>query len=142
MMATGDELKRIAEHDDTAWKSLREMAQSLDDIRKEYFRMHALLTDKPHIHSFTHGGSQAVARNISAAGIVGLVPNSAEAADVIRKASLLLANAGISIARRLRQHEVGQRLSECANQPWNSDTSALSKYTTFHQSVTTRPATP
>jgi hypothetical protein len=118
MIATGSQLKRIAEHDDYAWKSLEEMAKSLDELLKEGFRVHALRTDSTHIHSFTHGGSQAVARNISAAGIVGLIPNPTEATAVIRKAALLLANAGISIARRLRQSETGQKLSEFANQPW------------------------
>lgn len=118
LIATGKQLKRIAEHDDYAWRSLEKMAKSLDCLQKEDFRVHAVETDTTHIHSFTHGGSQAVARNISPTGIVGLVPNPAEAAAVIRKAALLLASAGISIARRLRQYEAGQQLSEYANQPW------------------------
>ncbi len=42
-----------------------------------------------------------MARNISPTGIVGLMPNSEEAGNLIRKAVMLLANAGISIARRL-----------------------------------------
>ena len=119
MIATADQLKRIAEHDDYAWKSLEKMAKSLDELLKEDFRVHAVETDSTHIHSFTHGGSQAVARNISSAGIVGLIPDATEASAVIRKAALLLANAGISIARRLRQTEAGQRLSEFANQTWS-----------------------
>jgi hypothetical protein len=60
MIATREQLKSIAGHDDGTWKSLREMAKSLDNLRNEDFRMHALLTDKSHIHSFTHGGSQAI----------------------------------------------------------------------------------
>ena len=95
------------------------MAKLLDHLQKEDFRVHAVETDTTYIHSFTHGGSQAVLRNISPAGIVGLVPNPSEAAAVIRKAALLLAGAGISLARRLHQYEAGQRLSEYANQPWN-----------------------
>ncbi len=118
VLATGKQLKRIAEHDDYVWKKLESMAKSLDVLQKEDFRVHSLETDTSHIHSFTHGGSQAVARNISPAGIVGLNPNPTEAAQVIRKAALWLANAGISVARRLRQNEAGQRLSEYANQPW------------------------
>jgi hypothetical protein len=119
MIATGSQLKRIAEHDDYAWKSLEKMAESLDSLLKEDFRVHAVGIDSTHVHSFTHGGSQALARNISADGIVGFTPNPTEAAAVIRKAALLLANAGISIARRLRQYEAGQRLREYANQPWS-----------------------
>ncbi len=118
MIATGKDLKRIAGHDDYAWKNLDQMAKALDGLQKADFRMHALQTDKAHIHSFTHGGSQAVARNIKPTGVVGLVPNAVEASDVIRKAALLLANAGISVAHRLRQHEAGRRLSEYASQPW------------------------
>ena len=118
LLATGKQLKRIAEHDDYAWTSLEKMAKSLDYLQKEDFRVHALETDTTHIHSFTHGGSQAVMRNISSTGIVGLVSNPAEAAAVIRKAALLLASAGISIARRLRQYEASKQLSEYANQPW------------------------
>lgn len=118
MLATGRELKRISEHKDGTWKELAPMAQMLDLLQREEFRSHALQTDLKHIHSFTHGGSQAVARNISSLGIVGVFPNQEEAAKVIRKASLWLANAGISLARRLRQHEAGRQLSEYANQPW------------------------
>ena len=118
MIATGNQLGRIAEHDDYAWKSLKVMAESLDALQREDFRMHALETDSSHIPSFTHGGSQAVARNISSTGVVGLIPNPAEAAQVIHKAALFLANAGISVARRLRQDQAGRRLSEYANQPW------------------------
>jgi hypothetical protein len=118
MVATGRELKRIAEHKDGTWKELAPMAKTLDLLLGDDFRMHALQTDLTHIHSFTHGGSQAVARNISSLGIVGLFPDQEEAAKVIRKASLWLANAGISLARRLRQHEAGRRLSDYANQPW------------------------
>jgi hypothetical protein len=118
MIATRKQLERIAKHDDYAWKSLEQMAKLLGSLRKEDFRVCAVETDTTHMHSFTHGGSQAVARNISPTGIVGLVPNPGEAAAVIRKASLLLASAGISIARRLRQLEAGRQLSEYANQPW------------------------
>ncbi len=120
MVADRERLKRIAEHDDYAWiLNLETMAKSLDSLQKEDYRLHAVSTDKTHFHSFTHNGSQAIARNISPTGIVGLIPNPTEAGDVIRKAALFLANAGISIARRLRQHEAGHRLSECVNQPWN-----------------------
>jgi hypothetical protein len=118
MIATGEQLKRIADHDDFAWKSLEKMAKLLDHLQKEDFRVHAVETDTTYVHSFTHGGSQALARNISSTGVVGLMPNPAEAAAVIRKSALLLANAGISVARRLRQHRSGQQLSEYANQPW------------------------
>ena len=121
MIATGKQLGRIAKHDDYAWPRLESMAKLLDQLQKEDFRTHALETDATHIHSFTHGGSQAVARNISSTGIVGLLPNPTEAAAVIRKAALLLANAGISIARRLRQHDAGLKLSECVNQPWTDE---------------------
>lgn len=102
MLATGRELKKIAEHNDGTWVELAPMARSLDRLRRQDFRMHAFQTDITHIHSFTHGGSQAVARNISPQGIVGLVPDQEEAAKVIRKASLWLANAGILLARRMR----------------------------------------
>jgi len=118
MSATGRELKRIAEHKDGTWKELAPMAKTLDILQREEFRRHALQTDLTHVHSFTHGGSQAVARNISSLGIVGLIPDQDEAAKVIRKASLWLANAGISLARRLRQYEAGRQLSDYANQPW------------------------
>jgi len=117
-LATGRELKRISEHKDSAWKQLDETARALDHLKQQDFRMHALKTDQTHIHSFTHGGSQAIARNISSTGIVGLFPDEMEAAQVIRKASLWLANAGISLARRLRQVDAGRRLSEYANGPW------------------------
>jgi hypothetical protein len=119
MIATGKQLKRIAEHDDDTWEKLATMAKSLDSLLKEDFRLYALQTDKTHIHSFTHGGSQAVARNISTNGVVALVRNPAEAADTVRKAALWLANVGISLARRLRQPVAGHRLSEYANQPWS-----------------------
>jgi hypothetical protein len=95
MIATSTDLKRIADHDDYAYKRLQQLAKLLDAFRKEDFRTHALLTEESHIHSFTHGGSQAVARNISPTGIVSLTPNPKEAAAVIRKAALWLANAGI-----------------------------------------------
>jgi hypothetical protein len=118
MLATGRELKRIAEHKDGAWKELDRMAKALDLLQRQDFRTYALQTDLAHIHSFTHGGSQAIARNISDRGIVGSFPDHEEAAKVIRKASLWTANAGISLARRLRQHEAERRLSDYANQPW------------------------
>ncbi len=118
MMAKNSELKRIADHKDGAWKELDPMAKALDLLRQEDFRRYALKTDLAHIHSFTHGGSQAIARNISPLGIVGSFQDQEEAAKVIRKSSLWLANAGISLARRLRQQEAGQRLSDYANQPW------------------------
>jgi hypothetical protein len=119
MIAKGRQLKRIAEHDDYAFKSLEQMAKSLDGVLKQDFRVHALNTDTAHIHSFTHGGSQALARHISPAGVVSLAPDPEEAANTIRKAALWLANAGISLANRLRQHEAAHGLNEYANQPWS-----------------------
>ena len=118
MIATGEQLKRIVEHDDFVFRDLKQMAKSLDNLQKEDFRVFAVETDTAYIHSFTHGGSQALARNISPTGIVGLGSNPAEAAIVTRKAALWLANVGISIARRLRQYEAGRQLSAYANQPW------------------------
>jgi hypothetical protein len=59
MIATGEQLKRIADHDDFAWKSLEKMAKLLDHLQKEDFRVHAVETDTTYVHSFTHGGSQA-----------------------------------------------------------------------------------
>ncbi len=50
MIATREQLRRIAEHDDYAWKSLELMAKSLDSLRKDDFRTHAIQTDNSHIH--------------------------------------------------------------------------------------------
>ena len=61
MLATGHELKRIAEHKDGTWKELTPMAQMLDLLQREEFRRDALQTDLKHIHSRTGARKRSLA---------------------------------------------------------------------------------
>lgn len=118
LSATRTELEEIAGHKDQNFPSLYRIAKITDALLGQDFRRHALKTDEMHIHSFTHCGSQALARRVLTLEGKADVHNAKEIAAVIRKAALHVAVAGMTVARRLRRFDVADSIYDAANRPW------------------------